>query len=236
LNGDRHPSRGVPNYITGEGGNMLKAVIFDLDGTLLDTLGDIHRVANLVLKAQDFPLKSLDFIRMAVGSGVGMLSRRILPEENRDDDTIGGITEAIEEEFFQNGILLTKPYPGIPEMLYSLTEKEIPMMVLTNKPQISAERAVTRFFPDIPFKCVLGVRPGFPQKPDKRVVVESLRVLDAPSSTTGIVGDSDIDMQAGTAGGLHRIGVSWGYRDVSVLKANNADIIVDSPLEILDLL
>lgn len=216
-------------------GNLIKAIIFDLDGTLLDTIEDIKRVANIILAAHGFPCRTRYEIRMAVGSGVEELVRRIVPKDKRNDDVVATVTEEIKKEYLKGGIVLTKPYDGIPELLSYLSLRKIPMMVLTNKPQASAEKAVSHFFPEIPFEGVLGFRSGLPRKPDLRIVAEALELLGSSPDSTTIIGDSDIDMQSGTISGLYRIGVSWGYRDVSVLRESGADIIVDSPSEIIRL-
>ena len=145
---------------------MVKAVIFDLDGTLLDTLDDIHNVVNTVLQLNDLPTKTVLEIKAAVGRGVEELVLRLFPSGELSTQRVKKIASDIRETFLEHGTVLTNPYRGVEKMLDTLVGRGIPLAVLTNKPQASAEKAVSVYLPDVPFRTVQGAMPGFPTKPE----------------------------------------------------------------------
>ncbi|MCD4775495.1 MAG: HAD family hydrolase [Candidatus Aegiribacteria sp.] len=214
---------------------MIEAVIFDLDGTLLDTLEDICDVVNSVLNSNGIPDKPIDEIRLAVGKGVEELVRKLIPSGIATDESVMKISDQIRETYLERGSVKTRPYPGIRELLQSLQVEHVPMAVLTNKPQNSAEKAVDLYFSDIPFISINGVEPGCLMKPSPDVVIPIIDKFGTLSGNTLMVGDSDVDMETAVNSGMIAIGVSWGFRDVSLLLEHGAEYIVESPGEIVEI-
>ena len=206
-------------------------MIFDLDGTLLDTLSDIHSVVSEVLAVKDFPPRNIEQVRMAVGRGVVHLSRCLLPQDTPEPDVVR-IGHLIADIYLERGSVLTRVYDGVHEMLGRLDEVGMPMAVLTNKPQLSADECIQRYFPDVRFRTVRGVRPGKPVKPHPDSAVPVLAALGSPAGETAMVGDSDVDMRTASSAGLHPIGVSWGFRERSLLLKHGARFVADHPEEV----
>jgi phosphoglycolate phosphatase len=214
---------------------MVRGVIFDLDGTLLDTLDDIMAVVHAVMLPRGYPSRTREEVRLAVGMGVETLSRRLLPS-GTDESLILEVAEGIRCEYLARGSVLTRPYEGVSELLSHLADIGMPMAVLSNKPQLSTEEAISCFFPSIPFRMVRGVIHGKPIKPCPESVIEVLAALGAPREEIAMIGDSDVDMRTAVAAGLLPIGVSWGFRERDLLLAHGASSIADSPREIPGLL
>lgn len=206
-------------------------MIFDLDGTLLDTLSDIHSVVSEVLDVNGFPPRSIEQVRMAVGRGVVHLSRCLLPQ-GTSEQVVEGIGQLIAEVYLERGSVLTRVYDGVQEMLGKLDETGMPMAVLTNKPQLSAEECIDRYFPDVRFRTVRGVHPGRPVKPHPDSAIPVLAALGSQAFETAMVGDSDVDMRTASAAGLYPVGVSWGFRERSLLVEHGALLVADHPDEV----
>jgi phosphoglycolate phosphatase len=215
---------------------MIDAVIFDLDGTLLNTLTDIRTVVNSVLRSNGMPEKSIDEVQYAVGSGVEELARKVIHSGRRTDSAVAALSDQIKTTFLEHESVRTEPYPGIPELLKSLQKMRVPMAVLTNKPQESADKAIEKYFSRIPFVSVNGVRPGCHIKPSREAVLPVIERLGSHPDTTMMVGDSDVDMITASNAGMLAVGVSWGFREVSLLRDHGADHIVDHPMEILEII
>ncbi len=215
---------------------MCYAVIFDLDGTLLNTLDDIRDVVNTVFHSNGIPGRSVDEIRAAVGRGVEALVRNLLPSGSVTHDDVLEVAEQIRKTFLAHDSIRTRPYPGIKELLNNLQKKQIPIAVLTNKPQGSAEKAIEMHFSDISFISVDGVRAGLRMKPSIEAAAPVLEKLGSIPARTLMVGDSDVDMNTAANAGMIAVGVSWGFRDVSLLLDHGADHIVDHPAEILEII
>ncbi len=214
---------------------MISAVIFDLDGTLLDTLEDICDVVNSVLSSNGMPGKSIDEVRLAVGRGVEELVLKLIPSDIATGIVVERISDQIRKTYLEQGSVKTRPYPGIKEVLKSLQVEQVPMAVLTNKPQESAEKVLNIHFSDISFVSINGVKPGCPMKPSPEVVIPVIEKLGVLPGNTLMVGDSDIDMDTAVNAGMIAVGVSWGFRDVSLLLDHGAEFIIDSPEEILEI-
>ncbi len=225
----------MPVTIYEEMVEMVKAVIFDLDGTLLNTLDDIHNVVNRVMKANCLPSRTVPEVKAAVGSGVTELVRRLFPSGELSEQRVEKVASDIRETFLEHGTVLTKPYRGIEEMLDTLASKGILMAVLTNKPQASAEKAVSVYLPDVPFRIVQGATPGFPMKPESEIALKVVQNLGILPEETLMVGDSDVDIDTAKNAGLIAVGVSWGFRSVELLLEHGADVIVNDPKEICGL-
>ena len=204
-----------------------KLVIFDLDGTLLDTLDDLGAAVNYAMSQRGFPLHTRDEYMKMVGHGARNLMMQAVPAERRDDEALIDAVLADFRTYYNSHIdVYTKPFPGIPQLLENLHQKGVKLAVASNKFQEGTEHLIKEFFPNIPFVAILGNRPGYPLKPDPEVVGEVLRKaglseLNSPLSLGRgaggeviMVGDSDTDMETAANGGILGIAVSWGYRNM----------------------
>ena len=213
---------------------MLKVVIFDLDGTLLNTLEDLGRAVNYALSLRGFPLHSLDEYRGMVGHGVRNLVTVALPKELQADDALIDATLADFKAYYTAHIdVHTRPYAGMVEVVQQLHARGVKLAIASNKFQSGTETLIAEFFPGIPFVAVLGNRPGYPLKPDPEIVGEVLRQASASPSEAAMVGDSLTDMKTAANGGIRAIAVTWGYR---LLEPSPSYTLVHSPEELLTLL
>ncbi len=210
-----------------------RLVIFDLDGTLLDTIGDLARACNFVMWRHGYPQHDVTRYRMLVGNGVSKLIERALPENVRN----ATLAEKLRPEFidYYNEHISehTQPYLGIEELLNDLSRQGIMTAVASNKYIDGTRKLVKRFFPDISFAAVLGQRTGIPVKPDPHIVNEIMELTSATPSATLYIGDSGVDMQTAANAGVESVGVSWGFRSREELVKNKACHIVDTAGEIL---
>ncbi|WP_208609735.1 HAD family hydrolase [Desulfofustis glycolicus] len=208
-------------------------MIFDLDGTLIDSLADIADATNNTLAAFGMPVHPVDAYRHFVGNGVQVLLERALPK-----DHAGPLPDRFVESFKQlyrrHLNVKTRPYGGIDEVLRRLTDKGITLAILSNKPDEFTKVCVSQFFSDIAFSVIYGLRDGVPRKPDPRSALEIAAVVGALPEQCAFVGDSSVDMATGRAAGMCCIGVSWGFREPSELVAAGADLVIDHPHELLD--
>ena len=190
-----------------------KLVLFDLDGTLLDTLEDLSEAVNYALRLRDLPLHTRDEYRKMVGHGVRNLVLQALPASWKAEDAL--VDSALDDfkEYYTAHIdQFTRPYPGMQEAVTRLHGEGVFLAVASNKFQEGTEYLVNKFFPGIPFAAVLGNRPGFPLKPDPEIVGEVLRKTGIRKEDAVMVGDSATDMKTAENGGIQGIAVSWGYR------------------------
>jgi phosphoglycolate phosphatase len=213
-----------------------KAILFDLDGTLLDTLEDLGNAANRVLGKYDFPTHPLDTYRYFVGDGATVLMKRALPENKRDDDTVGACVRTFREDYGKGWNVKTRPYDGVTEMLDALTASGLKMAVLSNKPDEFTKRCVTEFLPKWNFDMVLGQSNLMPLKPDPKGALEIAKCLNIIPSHFIYLGDTAIDMKTATAAGMYPVGALWGFRTEKELLENGAQALIKRPQEILNLL
>lgn len=213
-----------------------RAVIFDLDGTLLDTLDDIADAMNGVLAARGFPTHPVDAYRHFVGDGVRNLARRTLPESHRDDDTIDRFTAEMREAYAKNWDRKSRPYDGVPEMLDELAARNVKLAVLSNKPHEFTAQCVTTLLPRWRFEVVMGHHDAIALKPDPAGALEVLAKLGVPAADVLYVGDSGMDMQTAVRAGMFPLGVLWGFRGLDELLAAGARALVRTPAEILEFL
>ena len=211
-------------------------VIFDLDGTLLDTIGDLAVACNAVLALRGLPQHSYEEYCHFVGNGIMRLVARALPEEHRTPYTVAAVRADFVKYYTEHIDAYTKPYDRIPELVAGLVRRGVRIAVASNKFQAGTEKLVRLFFPDVPFAAVFGQREGVPLKPDPAVVEEILSLTGAAKERVLYVGDSGVDMQTAAAAGVRSVGVTWGFRDREELVESGAAHIVDKPAEILDLL
>jgi len=213
-----------------------RALIFDLDGTLLDTLDDLADSGNAVLAALSLPQHPVDDYRYFVGLGVAELVRRMLPEDRRDPASVAAALPLLVSEYKTRWNVKTRPYAGIPEMLESLRGRGLPLCVLSNKPQLYTDLTVREFFPDFPFTQVRGEREGVPGKPHPAGALALAAELDLTPGQIAFVGDSATDMKTARGAGMLPVGVLWGFRDAAELTENGARHLIERPAGLLDLL
>ncbi|MFC1867918.1 HAD family hydrolase [Thermodesulfobacteriota bacterium] len=213
-----------------------KAVIFDLDGTLLDTLEDIANSANNILARHGFPTHDWNDYRDFVGDGLGMLVKRILPEDKQDNETVRKYLEEYIEEYSQNWNIATKPYYGVAETLDELTALHIRLAVLSNKRHDYTKKCVTEFLPGWTFDMVLGQRDGIARKPDPIGALQITEFMNLSPESILYVGDTAIDMKTAIAAGMYPVGALWGFRSMKELKSSGAKALIEQPQEILSLL
>ncbi|MBP7275594.1 MAG: HAD family hydrolase [Kiritimatiellae bacterium] len=207
----------------------IRGVLFDLDGTLLDTLEDIGSALNYVLAARRWPVHPLSDYRQFVGDGVRMLVERAMPHAFRQEGIIEEVLREYGGEYARRWNAVTRPYPGIPPLLGALTAAGIPLSILSNKPHDLTVRCARHFFPETPFVDVRGQREADPRKPDPSVALEMARHMGQPADRIAMVGDSGVDMQTARAAGMKPIGVLWGFRGELELMGHGAETVVASP-------
>ena len=193
-----------------------KLIIFDLDGTLLDTLDDLSAAVNYALELRGLPLHTVEEYRHMVGHGVRNLVQQALPV-GADDAFIDSALADFKSYYQAHIDVHTRPYLGIPELLSALNEAGVKLAVASNKFQEGAEYLIRRFFPGIPFVAILGNRPGYPLKPDPEIVQEILRQADVAPEDALLVGDSPTDMHTAANGGIEALAVTWGYSSAEEL-------------------
>ncbi|MCC8189657.1 MAG: HAD-IA family hydrolase [Planctomycetes bacterium] len=213
---------------------VVRAVIFDLDGTLLDTLGDLADSMNGVLVEHGLPPHPVDAYRYFVGDGIPNLIRRAAPP-----GTGSAVREALaagmDAAYAVNWAKGTRPYPGIPELLATLRRRGLPLAVLSNKPDRFTRRMTDYFFPAGTFAAVFGARDTVARKPDPAGALEIAARLAIPPAEFLYFGDTDTDMKTGRAAGMYTVGVGWGFRPVAELWAAGAQLVIESPAEALAL-
>jgi phosphoglycolate phosphatase len=213
----------------------VEAVIFDLDGTLLDTLTDLADAANRMLVRQGLPTHPRERYRRFVGDGSRMLVTRCLPPAHRHPDAIDACLEDFLADYGRHWDVATRPYPGIPELLGALAARQRPLAVVTNKPEEAARRCLGRFFPPRTFTAVLGQRPERPVKPHPGGALEAAAALGAAPGACLFVGDSGLDMDTARAAGMHPVGAAWGFRGAEELRRHGAAAVLEAPTDLLAL-
>lgn len=213
-----------------------KAALFDLDGTLLDTIEDLSDSMNAVLSQLDYPARSVDECKLFVGDGRENFAFRSLPEDHRDQVTVARCVELVQSDYRKRWTTKTRPYDGIAELLEALSDRAVTISVLSNKPDEFVKDMLAHFFPDTDFRIALGVRPGAPTKPDPTVALQIASQLKVAPGEFLYVGDTNTDMQTAVAAGMHAVGVLWGFREAAELTANGAKTLIAQPAELLELL
>lgn len=213
-----------------------KAVLFDLDGTLLDTLDDLADSMNASLRRFGFPPNTVDTYRYLVGDGLMNLVSRALPADHRDEATINEVVSAQWEEYSRNWANKTRPYEGIPELLDALQERGVVMCVLSNKPDDFTRLVVQKFLSKWKFAVVRGQDEDTPIKPDPSAANQIALRLGIANTKFLYVGDSNTDMRTANAAGMFAVGASWGFRRRDELLAAGAKALIEQPRELLTLL
>jgi phosphoglycolate phosphatase len=215
--------------------SVFKAVIFDLDGTLLDTLVDIGGAANEVLAQRGHPTHSLEAYRHFIGDGVAALFQRILPDESPTPKLVAECVSAFTVSYGRKWNENTQLYPGISALLDELVQREVPIAILSNKPHDFVGVCVSEFLSDWHFDPIFGQREGIPRKPDPAGVMEACEVLGVMPEECAYVGDSSVDMLTAKDSRALAVGVAWGFRPVEELVEYGADQILDTPEQLLEL-
>lgn len=214
----------------------LRAVVFDLDGTLLDSLEDLADAMNCVPAEAGYPLHPLDAYRYFVGDGIEALVRRAVPEGARDEATLPALVDAMRDEYARCSANKTRPYPGIPELLDALQAQGMPFAILSNKPHAATVDLVARLLGRWRFATVLGARDAVPKKPHPAGALEIAGNLGLAPAAFAYVGDTPVDMGTARAAGMFAAGVLWGFRDRDELQAAGAQALLGTPAELLPLL
>ena len=213
-----------------------KVILFDLDGTLLDTLDDLCNSVNRVLAEKGFPTHDLDRYRYFVGDGAMMLIIRALPKQKRNDDTIQACVDGFKKDYSQNWKIKTRLYDGIAEMLDELIAQKLKLAILSNKPHKFTKQCVDELLPNWKFEIVLGQRDTVPRKPSPEGALEIAEHLNTKPENVLYLGDSAVDMQTAVAAGMFPAGVLWGFRSAKELQNAGAKALIERPSEILSLL
>lgn len=204
-------------------------VIFDLDGTLVNTIADLATASNYALAACGYPTHHISAYPFYVGNGITKLIERALPSEARNDDEIERVKRIFREYYDEHLTDASEPYPGIPELLHELRFRDVKLAVVSNKYQSAVERIIERLFPGIEWVAIIGQKPGIPTKPDPSMVFQVLLKSPVSKGAVMFVGDSGVDMETATRAGVESVGVTWGFRPESELTEYNADNIINSP-------
>jgi phosphoglycolate phosphatase len=210
-----------------------QAVLFDLDGTLLDTLADLAGAMNCVLRQRGLPEHPLDAYKRFIGDGVANLVGRVLPPGCDDPALRAECVAAMRAEYARRWDQQTRPYPGVPELLDALSARGLPLAVLSNKPDEFTQLCVARLLLRWRFQTVLGERPGVPRKPDPSGALEIARAFELAPERVLYLGDTGTDMQTAVAAGMWPVGALWGFRDAAELRAHGAAALIERPQELL---
>lgn len=214
---------------------MTKLAIFDLDGTLLNTVEDLGNATNYALEQCGFPIHPIDEYYQMVGRGIYNLFRAAIPSEYATEDNVQRMASYFIPCYDAHKCDCTRPYDGIPEMLKTITDMGVRLAVASNKYQDGAEKLVHHFFGDYEFVKILGQREGQPIKPDPAIVDQVLAEVPAiTKAETVYIGDSNVDMQTGLNAAVRTIGVAWGFRGRDELAAYSPSAIVDTPAQLAD--
>ncbi len=209
-----------------------KLIIFDLDGTLLNTIGDLAIGCDHMLSLRGLPGHTYEEYCTFVGNGIMRLVERALPEELRTEEYVKAARKDFVDYYIEHIDQKSVPYEGITELIEELQAKGAKLAVASNKFQAGTEKLIKKFFPNIDFVEICGNREGVPLKPDTALVDIILEKAGVERNRVAMVGDSGVDIQTARNAGITSVGVSWGFRSVEELKENRADYIVSSVEEL----
>lgn len=210
----------------------MAAVVFDLDGTLVDSLGDIAASTNICLAAAGLPTHTQDAVRGFVGHGIGVLVERALGSL-ATPERVESLLAAIRAHYQEHSTERTRPFPGIDALLQTLLKRGVSLAVVSNKPHEMTTHIVQVLFPGVPFGFVTGESADIPRKPDPTGILTACAVLGVSPSAAVYVGDTSVDMQAARAAGVRSVAVTWGFRDRASLEAAQPDHWATRPEDIL---
>ena len=212
---------------------MIRAVLFDLDGTLINSLADIASAMNRALRLHDLKEHDEADYRYLVGNGARILAERAVGQRQEKADSVLADYQAW---YGTHSLVRSAPYPGIPELLSSLKEAGIRLMVLSNKPDADTQRVIRHFFPEGTFSLVCGQKDGIPIKPDPSAALDMAAQCGVAPSEMLYLGDTSVDITCARRAGMHSVGVLWGLRERAELEEAGAEHIVADPAQVLLLL
>lgn len=211
---------------------MKKLVIFDLDGTLLNTIADLAHSTNYALNKLGYPTHEIEKYNFMVGNGIDKLFERALPEGEKSKENVLRVRKEFVPYYDIHNADDSRPYPGIPELLSYLQDAGIQITVASNKYQAATQKLIDHYFPEIHFTAVFGQREGIKVKPDPTVVFDILEVAKVTKEEVLYVGDSGVDMQTAANARVTACGVTWGFRPRAELEEFSPQYIVDTAEEI----
>lgn len=214
----------------------VQAIIFDLDGTLLNTLDDLADSMNRVLNRLGYPTHPTEAYKYFVGEGIEKLAYRVLPSNSRDAGSVNNCVAAMREEYGLHWKDQTKLYDGIEKMLSELTHRHIKLAILSNKPHHFTEVTVSHYFDKWNFEEVAGAVSNIPRKPDPAGAIQIIRKMKIPTENFLYVGDTNIDMKTANRAGIYAIGALWGFRTETELLESGAKKVILHPEDIVPLL
>ena len=213
---------------------MYKLAVFDMDGTLLDTIEDLRAAVNRTLNTLGYPERDSSAFRAFIGSGLYLMLQRALPEKARDDATVKRAIELYTPCYAAHMSDRTTAYSGIPEVVFALCNAGVKIAVLSNKPHDFTVKLAEKFFPGM-ISAAYGQRDGVPRKPDPTALLMILDELDTAKEDCVYIGDSDVDMLTARNAGVVSVGCTWGYCPRAVIEKAGADIIIGKPSQLLDI-
>lgn len=213
-----------------------KAVLFDLDGTLLDTLADLGDAMNRVLSRHGFAVHDYESYKSFIGNGMANLVRRTLPGDVAGEAAITAFLKELRAEYDSHWADKTVPYPGVGELLAFLQKRQLKLAVLSNKNDEFIKKMVERLLPEAVFAVVAGAKPGVPLKPDPAAALDIAARLELAPADFIYLGDSGVDMETARAAGMYPAGVLWGFRKADELLESGAKILLKHPGELQDFL
>lgn len=212
-----------------------KAVLFDLDGTLINTLEDLAAASNYALAAYGYPPRPVEDFKMLAGNGVAVMLERAMPAGEATAGRVADLKEKFLEYYSVHYADKTCPYPGVPELLRALKEKGYKRAVVTNKVEEMAKVILNKLYPDC-FDLIMGQRDGVPTKPDPTLAHMAMEQLGVKPEECVFMGDSGVDVQTAVNSGALPVGVLWGFREEKELRENGAKRIIRQARELLDIL
>jgi phosphoglycolate phosphatase len=222
--------------LVGEGAHMIKGIIFDLDGTLLNTIDDIADSMNFALKQHGFYEFVNDEYKYFVGKGVHQLVNAVLEDQTNDEQKKNKVLSAYLRKYAELQNNKTKPYPGIEALLIDLNLREIKLAVLSNKPDQDTQKVVKRYFPTVAFDAIFGAQDAFPIKPHPAGANAIVKRFDCKPNEVLYVGDTNVDMLTAQNAKLIAVGALWGFRTEGELRKAKANYIIQQPKELLDII
>ena len=214
----------------------IKLAIFDLDGTLLDTIADLAHSTNYALRQNGFPEHPVEAYNFFIGNGINKLFERALPENEKTEENVMQVRKTFLPYYDLHLKDYTKPYNGIHELLIKLQSAGVMPAVASNKYHSATVKLIENLFPDISFVAILGQREGVPVKPDPAIVYDILKIAKVLPEETIYIGDSGVDIQTAANSRVTSIGVTWGFRPREELESAGANHIVNQPEEILSII
>lgn len=216
---------------------MIKLVIFDLDGTLLNTLEDLANSCNYILEKNNFPTHPIDNYKNYIGGGMKNLIQKSTPKNATNPNIINKITEEFTSYYRTHSEIKTAPYPGIIELLYTLSSRNIKLAIASNKIDPATKALSKKYFTNIHFDSILGQRENTPTKPNPQIIYDTINQIGIINKTDILyIGDTDTDMKTAANAGVTSIGVLWGFRTREELNKNGANYLAKEPKDIIHII